>query len=215
MKALSCTWLLPLLSQNSVLGTLSMADTRIGLTSEFGNDGITPGRTAAEHLKSWQCFWASMLSFQMLLDSAGAYWNCGRSGVIPYQNTQRWDHLEDLAGETIQGEGKNSSSKTNFRSVFAHILKFALQKKLVFLMRNDCSPVGSYPSTDLSMEVHQTRQENLVSPNGIIKTWSLQHLKDPWLDALYWVPCLERWGSEKGNCIFLRMYWFGDVMSIS
>lgn len=52
-------------------------------------------------------------------------------------------------------------------------------------MRNDCSPVGSCPSTDLSMEAHQTRQENLANPNGIIKTWSLQRLKHPWLDALY------------------------------
>lgn len=128
MKALSCTWLLPLLSQNPILGTLSVPDTRIGVTSEFGTDRITPSRTAAEQLKSWHCFWASLLSFQMLLDSAGAYWNCGRSGVIPYQNAQCWDHLENLAGKTIQGEGKNSSSKTNFRSVFARILKFALEK---------------------------------------------------------------------------------------
>lgn len=50
-------------------------------------------------------------------------------------------------------------------------------------MRNNWSPVGSYPSTDLNMDPQQTSQENLVNPNCIIIIRSLHHFEDHWWDA--------------------------------
>lgn len=97
----------PLLNQTPVLRSLSVPGTWAGAASEHSTDGTAPGRTAAEKLKSKGCFWAQCPVLPDAPGSAAAHGTCGRPGVIPYQHQ---DHLEDLAGKTVNSPRGNKNT---------------------------------------------------------------------------------------------------------
>lgn len=111
------------------------ADTRIRVTSEPGTGGISAGRTAAEQLGSQCCFGLHALSFQMLPDSAVAYWACGRSGVGPIHNAQHKDHLEALSTENNSRRRKEHLIQKQFQICICTHMKVHLRKKLFFFNR--------------------------------------------------------------------------------
>lgn len=79
---------LPLHPRSEPKPCFRKADTRVRVISVPGTDGISAGRTADQQLESQCCFRLHALSFQMLPDSAVAYWACGRFGVDPIHNAQ-------------------------------------------------------------------------------------------------------------------------------
>lgn len=78
-------------------------------------------------------------------------------------------------------------------------------------MRYDCSPGSSYLNITLNRGAHQTRQENLVNPDGIVL------LPAEFRGSLAGCP-VPRYVSGgmafKGNSVFFRTHRFEDVISV-